>query len=735
MNLRRGLAMIVAAHLFLGVLYIQVTPPFEAPDEGFHVAVIHWINSGRGLPVQQPGVPSEYEQEGSQPPLYYLIGSALTWWMPTDDWEQVFVKNLRTLNGYAGATHNVNLFRPQPPSASGQTAQMVAVLRGYSLLISSLTVVLAFLLARQIWPAGPKAEALALLSTALVAFNPKAIFINASVNNDNLLAVLSTAVLLISVQTLKGQTLTLQRQLILGILLGLAALTKISGLVVWPIAALALIKVEMDRWRAQKKFSLQPSFFILPFGLALLISGWWYGRNLNLYGELLGLDAMVAVVGPRSPAISLLELIRSEWYGFYISYWSVFGVFTILASPGIDLFFHGLTVAGLVGLFVLLFRARARLSFTSILLLVFCALTLVSVVRWTLQTPASQGRLLFGAIAPISMGLATGWLALFGERLARLGAVGLSLALAGMAFIIPIVDIAPEYAPPPTITEAQLPTRLQPVRAQLSDGVELLGYTSEEAVTQPGQSVRVTLYWRALKPMTADDTLALIVSGQGAAVVSKLDSWPGRGLWPTSFWRPGEIYADTYEFPIAPDALTPSLLRLRLWLWRTNPNDRWPVRAPDGSESDAVTLVIGRMAAAQSSALIPSIPNGSTFEYGLTLLGYDSLRDSSRLNFYWQARERIPANYTLFVHWVDAQGNKLAQADGEPLNGDWPTSAWEPGQAFVDARQLDIPNDLPAGRYFIKVGWYDPLTDVRLAAFQPSGELWPDNAVVLELEK
>lgn len=735
MTVHRWLALIVAAHALLGVVYAQATPPFEAPDEGFHVAVIHWINSGRGLPVQQPETPSDYEQEGSQPPLYYLVGSALTWWMPTNDWEQVFVRNPRTMNGYAGAVHNVNMFRPAPPTASGQTAQMVAVLRGYSLLLSCITVVLAFALARQVWPSGPKAEALVLFATALVAFNPKAIFINASANNDNLLSVLSTAVLLLCVQTLNGQVLTRRRQFLLGVLLGLAALTKISGLVVWPIVLLTLLKLAF-RSEPRKNFDFR--FLVLSgllvFGSALLVSGWWYVRNLWLYGEVLGLDTMVAVVGARMPAISVLELMRSEWYGFYLSYWSVFGVFTLLASEWIHWFFHILTLIGLLGLFVSLLNTQVRFSFVSWLLILFCALTLIGVIRWTLQTPASQGRLLFGAIAPISMGLAVGWLALLGERFARVGAVSLGIALAVIALIIPIVDIAPKYAPPPVLNETQLPADLQPVSAKLSDSVELIGYTNDGAVLHAGQNARVTFYWRALEPMLTDDTLALVVSGQGANVVSKIDSWPGRGLWPTSFWTPGEIYADTFEFPLAADAVTPTLLRLRLWLWRAGPDDRLPVRMPDRSETDAVTLTIGRLTAL-SNLSAPPVSDGSTFEYGITLLGYDILNTLGTIHFYWQARERVPANYTLFVHLVDEQGNKLAQADGEPLNGDWPTSAWEPGQAFVDLRHINLPSDLPLDQYSFKVGWYDPVTGARLVAFKPNGEPWPDNAVVLEMPK
>lgn len=735
MTVHRWLALIVAAHALLGVVYAQATPPFEAPDEGFHVAVIHWINSGRGLPVQQPETPSDYAQEGSQPPLYYLVGSALTWWMPTNDWEQVFVRNPRTMNGYAGAVHNVNMFRPAPPTTSGQTAQMVAVLRGYSLLLSCITIVLAFALARQVWPSGPKADAIVLLSTALVAFNPKAIFINASANNDNLLSVLSTAVLLLCVQTLSGQAFTRQRQLVLGVLLGLAALTKISGLVVWPIAFLTLLKLA---FRSASKRNFDFHFLglssLLVFGSALLVSGWWYVRNLRLYGEVLGLNTMVAVVGARVPEISVLELMRSEWYGFYLSYWSVFGVFTLLASEWVHWFFHGVTIVGLLGLIRLFLKARGRLSVFCVLLLVFCVLTLIGVIRWTLQTPASQGRLLFGAIAPISMGLAAGWLALLGERFARVGAAGLSVTLAITAFIIPTVDIAPKYAPPSVINETQLPANLQPVRAKLSNSVELIGYTSDDAVLHPGQNVRITLYWRALEPTLTDDTLALVVSGPGTNIVSKIDSWPGRGLWPTSFWTPGEIYADPYEIPLAADAMTPTLLRVRLWLWRAGPNDRLPVRTPDGTETDAVTLTVGRLTAL-SNLSAPPVSDGSTFEYGITLLGYDILNTLGDINFYWQARERVPANYTLFVHLVDQQGNKLAQADGEPLNGDWPTSAWEPGQAFVDLRHINLPSDLPLGQYSFKVGWYDPVTGARLVALKPNGAPWPDNAVVLELPK
>ena len=72
------LGLILALHIVLGFMYDRATPIFEAPDEGYHVAFARWLALGNGLPVQQPGQLGDWEQEGSQPPLYYSLAAALT---------------------------------------------------------------------------------------------------------------------------------------------------------------------------------------------------------------------------------------------------------------------------------------------------------------------------------------------------------------------------------------------------------------------------------------------------------------------------------------------------------------------------------------------------------------------------------------------------------------------------------------------------------------------------------
>ncbi len=87
------LAIVLGAHIVLGLMYDRATPIFEAPDEGYHFAFVRWISLGHGLPVQVPGQLADWEQEGSQPPLYHLMAAALITGIDTSDWDQVFVHN------------------------------------------------------------------------------------------------------------------------------------------------------------------------------------------------------------------------------------------------------------------------------------------------------------------------------------------------------------------------------------------------------------------------------------------------------------------------------------------------------------------------------------------------------------------------------------------------------------------------------------------------------------------
>ena len=85
-----------------------------------------------------------------------------------------------------------------------------------------------------------------------------------------------------------------------------------------------------------------------------------------------------------------------------------------------------------------------------------------------------------------------------------------------------------------------------------------------------------------------------------------------------------------------------------------------------------------------------------------------------RLRLYWQAREPLPRDYTVFVHVLDAGGRKWGQRDSWPGAGQLPTSGWRPGRVVVDDHAVYVDLDGPRQGYRLVIGLYDLETGERL---------------------
>ncbi len=450
--MKRGLIVLLAAQIALGVLYSLATPVFEASDEVWHFPVVREIATNLRLPVQDPAVAQPWAQEGSQPPLYYLTAAGLTGWIDTADYEQVALRNPFPKIGVPGATDNVNLMaHPAGQSpAQGGTVLAVYLIRWLSILMGTAMVYLVWRLASATVADRP---AVALLAAALVAFNPMVLFISASVNNDNLLMLLATLTLVLLAQDVESDArgMRWRATIVLGVVLGAAALTKVSGLVLLPVAALALT-LEALRTRDWRTWLARGLVLI---ALALVISGWWYARNLTLYGEPTGMTRMVEIAGARPAGFGLADL-RGEWKSFWYSFWGLFGAFNILAEPWFYASTSALSLIGATGLLLAIARLVRNRTMprhwrTHVLLATFLALTAIGLLRWTLMTPASQGRLMFSGIAAIALYLAIGLLAWVPRHWHVWLSRGLAAGLALLAVVVPLTAIT-----------AGLPAKLHP---------------------------------------------------------------------------------------------------------------------------------------------------------------------------------------------------------------------------------------------------------------------------------
>jgi 4-amino-4-deoxy-L-arabinose transferase-like glycosyltransferase len=687
--------------------------------------------------VQNPAVAAAWQQEGSQPPLYYALAALITAWIDTDDLDAVLWQNPLSNIGNPLASGNKNLIIHTGREAFPWRGTVLAIhlLRWLSLLLQSITVFAVYRLAQEIVCPVPSRTDLALLAVALVVFNPMFLFIAASVNNDNLIVPLATLALLLFIRTLKDGWLSDRRAVLLGVLLGMAALTKLSGLALLPLAAVVLFVVAARRraWVALLRWGV-----ILAL-LVVAIAGWWYVRNWLLYGDPTGLNAMLDIAGRRL-APSLRQLL-GEFQGFRMSYWGVFGGFNVVAPEPLYWFYDALASAGLLGWIPLALRLRGsdrrRQVELMLLLAAWLLIVLVSLFRWTSQTYASQGRLIFPASGAVAIWLAFGLAGWLPRRWQGRAAVAVSAALGLIALALPFTTIAPAYARPPLLTAAQVPSAARRSDTIHADTLRLLAFDLPRQTVRPGDTLPVTVYWEAVRRTDQDLSVYVHLLGRRLELAGQIGTYPGLGAYPTSLLQPGHVVADTYPVPVVVSATAPSLLRVDvgLFIYGKGNEAGLPVTDRAGRPTDGLLGVV-RLLPHKPVAYTPANPIRFDLGGQVVLLGYDLTptvvrpADELVLTLYWQALTRLSEDYKVFVHLVSPAGRTVAQGDKEPLDGDWPTWAWEPGYPLRDSYPIRLPSELAAGSYTLQAGLYRLADGWRLPVQGPPGRV-QNSAMIL----
>jgi hypothetical protein len=351
----------------------------------------------------------------------------------------------------------------------------------------------------------------------------------------------------------------------------------------------------------------------------------------------------------------------------------------------------------------------------------------ISVIAWTAQTYASQGRLLFPFINAISLLLALGLIyflkffvthflpkkALYQRELTRIyPAYFLSACFAVLALIIPFASIAPQYAPPPPLDT--LPDNAKGVYARFGD-VSLVGYETPDRRYAPGDQVPITLYWQVNARSATDLSLYLHAVLDDASTIGKVDSYPGAGRLRTTVWQPGANYADTYAIPLDQSASGVSHLRVQVGWW-DYPSGRL-VAAVDanGKLLDSVMLDAGALASGKVEQSADHLtPASAQFGGQIALTGYHLTDNQLRLA--WESLSGLSDDYTVFVQVLDAQNKIVGQGDAPPS---LPTRYWLPGERFITTHTLNYPQPLQAGTYRLVIGWYRPGDFARLSVDAP----------------
>jgi len=709
---------ILMAFVLFSAIYSIIVPPFEASDEVSHYPVVKYVADHWSLPVLDPEGTGPWRQEGGQPPLYYIIGAALTFWVDTSDMGQVRHLNPHVDAGVAMPDGNINLVVHNPVLERFPwrgTVLAVHLVRFLSVLMGVVSVYFTYRIAREIVPDD---SILPLAVAAVHAFTPMFVFIAGSVNNDNLVVMLCGLGLWMILRLAKEERWStrhaLVRYLTLGVVLGLAALSKTSALGLTVVTAV-VVAMRAMRQRSWREFFLGGFATLLPF---LVVVGWWYLRNLRLYGDPTALNVFTQVSGNiRAVPADLTQLWR-ERYSFLAGYWGNFGALNVpMPAWAYDLL-NAFLVLSALGLLLCLLRPPVSLSLRPLSLsLLWAALVFLPWIGWSRVTWSSQGRLVFPAISVWSLLLVLGLysLASHASRFARqaprvtLVVARLYLVLPAtlllLAVVAPFAWIAPAYALPEPLTDAQVAVIPHRLGVEFGGMMRLLGYDLEADAVEPGGQLGITLYWESLAPSDRDYTVFVHLLGEGDLIVAQRDTFPGVGLLSTTWLEPGFRWADRYVLRIPSTAYAPDVAQVEVGVY----DPATGARLPASTGGDNVRF--GRV---EVRPLPGPYPHPVSINFGdrMRLVGYDlSGRvvrpgETITLTLYWEGLRPMDTNYTVSAQLVDAQQRKAAQNDGWPQGGEVPTAAWRPGETVVDARPLTVYPDAPPGVYDVRIAVY-----------------------------
>lgn len=253
-------------------------------------------------------------------------------------------------------------------------------------------------------------------------------------------------------------------------------------------------------------------------------------------------------------------------------------------------------------------------------------------------------------------------------------------------------------------------------------GIIKAGFSPKEALQD--SAVTIETYW-STKTRLDQDYDACIQFIDNSGEVARTDCRLLASYRPTSKWEANELVRGVRSLTIDP-FFDPGAYTVVLSLAEKESGQLI------GEQVDLGQLIVTPLPRVFETPA-PSQPVEARWEQQLALPGYDLVEsaDDLRLTLYWQALERMDASYKVFVHLIDeATGEVVAQDDAIPRQWTYPTNMWEKGEVIEDTIAL-ASGDLPAGRYRLQVGVYDPDSGERLQAFSADGTRYPDDSVPL----
>ncbi|MBI3537553.1 MAG: glycosyltransferase family 39 protein [Chloroflexi bacterium] len=567
----RAIALVLFAFVSLALMYSVSLPLFEGPDEDDHFRFAKYLADQRALPAQlfEPGGGAAGHQ-GWQPPLYYALVALIISPLDTSDYSEHLYRNYAVtfVGDPACCGRNIYYHFSNENFPYTRTTLAVHLARLLSILFGAITVAATYALTKILLRDSNDAalklhsESVALVAASLVAFNPSFLFASALVSNDAPLAAFSALVLLQWARLARGTlALNIKNAASLGALIGLGILTKTTALALIPLSFF-LFAILAYRQRSFRTFL--SSFFICSF-VIFLFTAWWFARNFALYGDPLATRlVLVSALFPREGALTFAEFFQINLPWLWQTFWGG-------PTPG------DFPSALLIGLFILTLLAafgllhklitKKELRLPIFFLGAWFILILVAQIQFiALTVGADQGRYLFPAISVFAFFCALG-LNQMSFVICHLSFIvrppstvlrPLSFVISSLVIFFPLLTLfavaLPNYTRPPLLSADDLSRAPNSTAINFANLIELRGYVIDARIARPGESLDITLYWRARARMNESYRAFVQLVGAENKIIGSADVIPARGAFPTLYWIPGDALRDVVRVPIFADA-------------------------------------------------------------------------------------------------------------------------------------------------------------------------------------
>jgi len=261
-------------------------------------------------------------------------------------------------------------------------------------------------------------------------------------------------------------------------------------------------------------------------------------------------------------------------------------------------------------------------------------------------------------------------------------------------------------------------------------GLRLVGRGPISQAVRPGDSLRLALFWQALRRLEQDWLLCLRVRGSDGSVLAEGRFEPANATYPTSRWSEQEVVMGLYDLTLD-RAAPPGLAELTLNL--VDANTGQPLLQQDYTLANLSIAGQSRVFTAPQSM---QHTLGANMGNHVLLLGYDAAQDSVspgdvlEVTLYWQALKAMDTSYKVFTHLLDSQEGIWGQKDDVPVQGTYPTTGWLPGEVITDTYAIAVRSDAPPGEYLLEVGMYDPSSGERLPVLGVDGQRAGDRVLL-----